>query len=482
MPAIRSAWVSVVVALGLAAALQAAETPDVLLNRLVRQYSTQQIIWLDVNESHKFKLNNGEERVVRLVSVEDHRDSVVKLVRRSDVRIEIDGRPLDLASMPYRMPTEVAGLRIQADTTSGYGNISKRVQLSLWDAAEPIVDVKRFGFPIANFRFLSHGTQCYNEPVHSGAGDDDPAGNVFYHDYGFDMGGYEAGDPVLSAVEGKVIHFWPSREDVCSVVVQDSGGLNWEHGHLHSFQPEIVLGAHVAKGQRLGLLGRNGPSGNFSHLHLGTYLTKQDLDVDNRNRRLNLYPWLVTAYQAEHPKGLCAVARPHHIALTGEKVVLDGSNSLAWGGGKITEWRWTLPDGREVKQATAETRFDKPGAYVAVLWVKDDRGNEDVDFCQVKVFSNEKPEKGMPHLYMTCTPTQDVRPDQPVRFRFWPQGNLSGPIHVDFGDGTKLDDYKPYTEVSHHFQSPGIHIVTAQSEEAGKPIVQKLKVVVTAAK
>jgi hypothetical protein len=455
-----------------------AETPEEMLNRLIRPYSTQQIVWLDVNESYTFRLNNGDKRVIRLISVDDHRDSVVKLVRRSDVRVEIDGRQLDLVSMPYVMPTEVAGLRIQADTTSACGNISKRVQLSLWDAADPIVDTKRFVFPLRNFRFLSHGTQAYNEPVHLGAGDDDPAGQLFYHDYGFDMAGYEAAETVLSAVEGKVVLFWPSREDLCSIVIQDANGLNWEHCHLHSTLPEIVLGGRVAKGQPIGLLGRSGPSGNFSHLHLGTYLTKQDLDVDNRNRRLNFYPWLVAAYQAQHPQRLCAVARPHQIVLTGEKVQLDGSNSLAWGGSKIVQWRWILPDGQKVKQAKATTMFDRPGAYVATLWVKDNEGNEDVDFCPVKVFSRDKPEKNLPHIFMTSSPTEGVRPDQPVRFRFWLQGNAAGPIKVDFGDGTSLDDYKPYSELTHRFKTPGIHIVTAQCDNGGKPIVQKLKVVV----
>jgi hypothetical protein len=80
------------------------------------------------------------------------------------------------------------------------------------------------------------------------------------------------------------------------------------------------------------------------------------------------------------------VARPHRAALTGETVVFDGSHSLVWGGNKIVEWRWVLPDGQTVKQVRAEKAFDKPGAYVAALWVKDDKGIEDVDFCQVKVF------------------------------------------------------------------------------------------------
>jgi hypothetical protein len=226
------------------------------------------------------------------------------------------------------------------------------------------------------------------------------------------------------------------------------------------------------------MLGKTGPSGNFSHLHLGSYLTQHDLDVDNRDKRLNLYPWLVAAYQAQHPKGLVAIARPHHQVRTGESVDFDGSNSLAWGGGRIVEWRWAFPDGQTVRQAKATKTFERPGAYVAALWVKDDKGAEDVDFCQVKVFSKPTAEPAMPHIFMTYTPTQNIRPDQPVTFRFWFQGSGGGPIKVNFGDGTRIADYQSNTEVQHAFKKPGIHVVTAQCEAAGKPIMQKLKVVV----
>jgi hypothetical protein len=478
MPLTRRTLPFMLTAIAIAATCRGAESPESALNRLIKPYSSQQIVWLDVQESFTFKLANGDARAIRLISVEDSRDSVVNFVRRSDVRVEIDGRPLDLVSMPFVMPTEIGGLRIQADTTSGYGNISKRVQLSLWDAAHPIVDTKRFVFPLRNFRLLSHGVQAYNEPVHLGAGDGDPAGQLFYHDYGFDMGGFENGQTVVSPIAGKIALFWPSREDLCSVVVEDANGLNWELAHLHSVGADIVLGRQVAAGQTIGVLGKSGPSGNFSHLHLGTYLNKHDLDGDNRNRRLNLYSWLVAAYQAEHPQGILAVARPHHVVLTGEKVLLDGSNSLVWNGNKIVQWRWVLPDGRKIDQAKAEAAFYRPGAYIATLWIKDDHGNEDVDFCQVKVYSKDHREKGMPHIYMSSTPTEDIRPDQPVRFRFWNQGNLVGPVTVAFDDGTKIENYKPYTEFSHRFKTPGIHVVTSRCDNEGKRIEQKLKIVV----
>src|SRR5574340_1213980 len=123
--------------------------------------------------------------------------------------------------------------------------------------------------------------------------------------------GLEGHQEVVSATDGKVALFWPSREDRSSVIVQDAQGFLWEYGHLASAAPEIVLGAAVTRGQKIGMLGRTGPSGNFSHLHLGTYLSRGDIGADRPNRRLNLYPWIVAAYQAEHPKCLLAVARPH---------------------------------------------------------------------------------------------------------------------------------------------------------------------------
>ena len=63
-----------------------------------------------------------------------------------------------------------------------------------------------------------------------------------------------------------------------------------------------------------------------------------------------------------------------------------------------------------VTKTKPETTFTQPGAYVATLWVKDNEGNEDVDFCQIKVFSKSKAEANMPHLFMSYTPTEGIRP------------------------------------------------------------------------
>ena len=316
-------------------AAAAAAANDDQVERLIRAYSRQQIVRLDPGEVYRFVSGHGLTKTIRLVSVEDHRDSVINLMRRADVRIEIDGQPLDLVCAPYVMPTEAAGLRVQADTTSGWIGMAKRVQLSLWDTRDPIVDTARFGFPLRNYRLFSQGTQAYNEPVHLGRGDGDPAGQRFYHNYGFDLAGYENAEEIVSVTDGEVRAFSPSRENCHGVIVQDPQGLPWEYGHMASVSPDIVVGTRLIRGQRIGLLGKTGASGNFSHLHLGR----------GSNGFVNLYPWVVTAYQAEHPKAVLAVARPHHAVRAGEEVLLDGSNSNA------NSFHWPGPRGLRLRKA-----------------------------------------------------------------------------------------------------------------------------------
>ena len=374
------------------------------------------------------------------------------------------------------MPTKFSGVRIQADTTSAWHSLPKRVQFSIWDAHDPIVHTERFGFPLEDYALFSHGMQGYNEVVHLGWKDGCPGGVVFYHDYGIDFAGYEGRQHIISCTDGTVIHL-STKRDHTFVVIQDDDGFIWDYGHLDSMAPGVNRGAPIKRGQKIGILGKTGPSGNFSHLHLGTYLSKSDLDADRRNRRLNLYPWAVAAYAKQSHTTLYAVARPHQTVSTGERVTLDASRSISFGP-EIVSYQWILPDGQTIDSVKAETTFDKPGIYIASLWVEDKQGGKDVDFCTVKVFTASTPESSIPTIFMTQFPTRDIRIDQPVFFRLWLQGVENKPIEIDFGDGTVIHNYVSYTEIQHKFKSPGIHIVTARSTIDGKPIMQKQKVIV----
>ena len=141
-------------------------------------------------------------------------------------------------------------------------------------------------------------------------------------------------------------------------------------------------------------------------------------------------------------------------------------------------YRWILPDGENVNGITAEKRFDRPGVYIAELWITDEDGRKDVDFYKIKVFTASAPEGSIPTIFLTHTPTNNIIVNQTVFFRFWLQGAKDKPIKVDFGDSTVIDDYVSYSEIRHKFKSPGIHIVTTSSTIDGKSITQKQKIIV----
>jgi hypothetical protein len=312
--------------------------------------------------------------------------------------------------------------------------------------------------------------------VHLGWVDGCPEGVTFYHNHGIDFAGYEGREEIISCTDGTVIRLSLEREYIF-VVVRDDDGLIWEYGHLDSVSPGVKIGTRIKKGQKIGILGKTGPSGNFAHLHLGNYLSEADLDSGMSNRRLNLYPWLIATYERQYHRMLYAVARPHQTVSTGEKVLFDGSNSLGFGA-KIVSYKWILPDGEAANGITAEKRFDRPGVYIAELWITDIDGRKDVDFSKIRVFTASTPEGSIATIFMTHYPTNNIVINQPVFFRFWLQGAKDKPIKVDFGDGTVIDDYVWYSEIRHRFKSPGFHIVTASSTIDGKSITQKQKVVV----
>jgi murein DD-endopeptidase MepM/ murein hydrolase activator NlpD len=321
------------------------------------KYSKQRFVYLDTGESAEFNLSDGRTKRIRLVSVKEEKDSVIRLVRRADVRLEIDGETLELLCGPYVLPIEKDGLRLQVDTTSGWLQMGKRVQLSLWDVSDPVVDTTLFVFPLAGYRLFSQGTQGYNEPVHLGDKDGDPAGQRFHHNYGFDLAGFEGRDRVVCPIEGRVIAV---RPDAGWVAVEDDRGIVIDCGHMDTIHPEIREGAAVKRGQEVGVLGRKGPSGNYSHLHLGLYLSRKDFEADLPCRNLNLYPWVLAAFQAATGAQLVAVARPHQTAVTGERVVFDGTNSVAFGG-RIVSYRWEFPDGSSEPGPVAAKVFARPG-------------------------------------------------------------------------------------------------------------------------
>jgi hypothetical protein len=446
-------------------------TPDIAAKI---KYSTQRFVYLDPGQSCTFRLKDGTEKRITLISVKEYEDPVIHLIRRADVKVEIDGRPVGLTCAPYVMPTVTEGLRIQVDTTSAWLDIPRRVQFSLWDASNPIVDTNLFCFLLAGYLLFSHGMQAYNEPVHLGDRDGDPQGQRFYHNYGVDMAGYEGRQKVLSCISGTVVQTDPGQG---SLFIRDDQGFILYYGHLDSILSGIKVGSAVSRGQLVGMLGKRGASGNFSHLHVGAYLSESAMNMDRLTRNLNLYPWLVTAYQHENATNLYAVARPHKTALTGDKVLFDGSNSMSFKS-NIASFKWEFHDGTSADGPVAEKVYNEPGCYIASLWIKNAQGDVDVDFCKVKVFSRSVPEGVIPTLFVTYYPSAQVYVDDPVNFRLWPQGMEVENIQIEFDDGTIIRNCRAYSAFTHKFKTPGIHIATIIGTAGKLPVMQKVKIVV----
>ncbi len=436
--------------------------------------SKQHFVYLDLDETHVFRLKDGTARTIRLKSVTESKDSVVNLVRRAEVAVEIDGQRLTLVCAPYVMPTEVAGLRIQADTTSAWLATPKRVQFSVWDADDPIVNTDLFCFPLRDYRLFSLGIQAYNEPVHLGHQDGDPVGGRFYHNYGVDFAGYEGRQKVVSCIDGVVVQ---RDAETGTLAIQDDRGFILAYGHLDAILSAVQIGTQVKRGQWVGMLGKRGASGNFAHLHVGSHLSESAMLAGRMSRNLNLYPWLITAHDRQFGTKLRAVARPHHTVRVGEEVEFDGTNSVA-PGSNIASYRWEFHDGTHVDGLKAKKTYKKPGCYMATLRVQDEQGSTDVDFCKVKVYSDPEPEDVIPTLFVTYKPAGIVRVGQPVSFRIWPQGGRAEAIEIDFGDEERYEDYRPYSAVSHTFRKPGIHVVTVSATAGRLPVTQKVKVAV----
>lgn len=438
------------------------------------RYSAQQFVYLNPGETHFFRLRDGSEKRIQLVSVKEYQDSVIHLTRWAEVKIDIDGKPIELTCSPYCLPTETQGIRIQADTTSAWLDIPKRVQFSVWDAQDPVVDTNLFCFPLPEYRLFSHGVQSYNEPVHLGHRDGDPEGQRFYHNYGVDLAGYEGRQKVVSCMDGVVVQVNPQEGDLS---IRDDRGFILYFGHLDSILTNISVGSRVHRGQWVGMLGKRGASGNFSHLHIGAFLSQTAMAEGNLNRNLNLYPWLIAAYQKESDIPLYAVARPHYTVLTGESACFDGSNSISIQA-NTTSFRWEFHDGTIVNGPKVDKVYDKAGCYSACLWIEDNHGNRDVDFCTVKVFSRSGPEDVIPTLFVTFYPSAGIFVEDPVNFRIWPQGEEIENIRIDFGDGTMIQNYRPDSAVTHIFKTSGIHIVSFTATAGKLPIMHKVKVIV----
>jgi murein DD-endopeptidase MepM/ murein hydrolase activator NlpD len=407
---------------------------------------------LNLGEARQVELADGRTVRVKLLDLQETRDALRNAVRRAEVLVEVDGRKASLVSANYRLPVTVAGVQIDCPVTRGYRRDSTRdtrgrdpwgldkdARLRLWPAGSPLVKPGTFRYP-ARQRWFASATQMANEPVHVDGGENPLVRQIYYH-YGLDIGGAEGLVEVVAATDGLVVGAGKAvlpgykdspadpRYDV--VYVLDGRGWYYRYSHLYTIDPRVKPGARVRMGQRIGLLGKEGGSGGWSHLHF---------DITGRQPSgkwgiIEGYAFLWEAYLREHRPALLAVARPHHLAAVGEKVVLDGSRSWS-AAGKIASYRWTFGDGGTATGPTAERTYARPGVYSEVLKVSDAQGRVDYDFAVVNVLDKDHPKWLPPSIHAAYYPTFGIQPGNPVTFLVRTFRTTDGKETWDFGDGS----------------------------------------------
>jgi hypothetical protein len=453
---------------------------------------------LRIGETESVVLSSGETVRVKLLDLQETTDSVNGSVRRADVKVEVNGQMTTLTSGTYHLPVTVAGVQIDCPVTKGYleksgkenpWGLGKDVRLRVWPAGSDWIAPDSFGYP-AKQRWFASSTQMANEPVYVDGGDT-AAKKVIYYHFGLDISGAEGLVEVVSATDGTVTSSGrealsglppdaPSEVRGDNVFIRDSRGWYFRYSHLMIIDPAIRPGAQVLKGQKIGLLGKEGGSGGWSHLHFD-FFVRQPSGLWGIEEG---YAFLWQAYQREHPSAPVAVARPHALIWAGEKAVLDGSRS--WGRG--LRYSWTFGDGSTATGAVVERAYPNPGSYSEMLRVEEESGRSDVDFMIVQVIDRSKPDKPPPTIHATYAPTFGIRPGDPVIFKVRTFRDKAGGETWVFGDGSPPAEVKSdgnavrhaadgYAQVLHRYERPGRYIATVTHLSAdGVPAVGKLHV------
>ncbi|MEQ1829684.1 MAG: PKD domain-containing protein [Pirellula sp.] len=448
-----------------------------------RQSPKHRTVDLNVGEVVEVELADKTIAKVKVLDLQEIRDTVRKAIRIAHVKVDINGSEATIASANYRLPTTVGKVQVDCPATHGLNEsvdarddpwgLRKDVRLRLWPAGSQWMPSDQFVYPLRQSWF-ANATQVANEPSFVDGGDA-PLGRRIYYHYGLDLGGTEGLTEVIAATDGVVVSAGldkapdvtsppvAEREDV--VYVRDA--RNWYYRYSHLNKIDVELGNRVTKGQRIGLVGKEGATA-WSHLHF-------DIKAMQPSGKWGIeegYAFLWEAYQQQFKPNIIAVARPHHLIYAGEKVTLDGSRS--WSAtGKIDRFEWTLSDGSTSDQPQFERVYNRPGQFSETLKVTDATGNSSYDFATVLVIDRKLVDQFSPTLHASYWPTLDIHPNDPVTFKV--RSFASEPLGEtwDFGDGSprvtvrsdgNAQRHSPngYAETQHRFSKPGDYIASVK--------------------
>ena len=290
------------------------------------------------------------------------------------------------------------------------------------------------------------------------------------------------GESVLPGYIGTPVR---PRYDV--VYVLDDRGWYYRYSHLHSIEEGVKPGTRLKLGQKIGLLGKEGASGGWSHLHFG--IKSRQPSGEWGTEEAYAFAWQA-ALREQKPAAI-AVARPHHFVRAGERLVLDGSKS--WAAAGIEKYEWAFTDGTSAAGTRVERGYDQPGCYSEVLKITGRDGAVSYDFAIVQVIGDTDPKLIPPAIHATCAPSLGVKAGDEITFKVRVFRSTGGETW-DFGDGTPPVQTRSdgnavklardgYAATTHRFEKPGDHLVRVEHvNERGEKAVAHLWVPVAAAR
>lgn len=452
---------------------------------------------LDVGQSQSMRLPDETTVIVRLLAVEEERDAVRQAMRGAKLTVEVNGTRGTIPCATYNLPTEIGGVRIDCPIVKGYLRsysnywaIDRDARLRIWPKKGPLIRPGTFVYPVEQ-RWGAASTLFDNE-----IGDGELYGpdRIYYHQ-GFDFGGADRIVPIHAATDGLVVSArGKSIEDIPACVkprydvvyLRDGRGWYYRYSHFDSIDDSVQVGKNVSIGQPIGVLGKEGASGGWSHLHFEMIR----LQANGKYGSDSIYAFLHQVYLTATPEPVIAVARPQILGRPGEPILLDGSRSWSAEGTAGLRYEWLFSDGTTATGAKVKHVFTEPGRYRPTLKVTDQAGNVDYDFGKVTAAAPGVAPSQRCYLHAAYWPTQGLHAGDDVTFlvrsfRFTP---AAGDEIWDFGDGSPakktrsdgaVDHHNKagYAQVTHRFVEPGDYVITVRRSNAdGQWAVDKLDV------
>jgi hypothetical protein len=320
-------------------------------------------------------------------------------------------------------------------------------------------------------------------------GGDTPSRKKIYYHNDLDFGGCEGLVEVVAATDGLVVSvsnqtlggysLTPVRPRYDVVYLLDERGWYYRYSHLHTIDAAIKMGSRVKMGQRIGVLGKEGASGGWSHLHFGI----KSRQPSGKWGTEEAYAFAWEANVRENKPALIAVARPHHFLRAGEAITLDASKSWA-ASGKIKTCEWTFTDHSHASAPTLERTYTKPGSYSEIVKVTDDAGHTSYDFAIVQVIGDDL--VNLPSaIHPTFAPTTNLKPGTDITFKVRTFRDHGGETW-NFADGTPSVTVKSdgnakalakdgYAITQHAFAKAGDYIVSVEhTNERGEHAIGHL--------